>query len=236
MAEARFYVYVHRQADTGKVFYVGKGSGKRAWSKQFRPTFWHRVKNAHGLIVEEVAYFWDESAAFDYERALIAECKAHGLRLTNCTDGGEGPSGAVRSEETRRRMSESGKGKRLGQKRSQETREQMRASALGRRMSPEAVTKTVAFHTGRKRGPETLAKMSAALKGKNVGRKFSEETLALLAELATGRKHTDETRAKMSAKAKGSKKRPQSPEHRAKIAEARRRYWAEWREKKSAAA
>ena len=29
-----FYVYIHLRLDTGEIFYVGKGSKKRAWSYQ----------------------------------------------------------------------------------------------------------------------------------------------------------------------------------------------------------
>jgi hypothetical protein len=29
-----FYVYAHIRSDTGTVFYIGKGSQKRAWSKK----------------------------------------------------------------------------------------------------------------------------------------------------------------------------------------------------------
>ena len=40
-----FYVYVHCDAE-GKVFYVGKGSGKRAWSKDRHP-LWVRYVEKH---------------------------------------------------------------------------------------------------------------------------------------------------------------------------------------------
>lgn len=228
MAKAKFYVYVHRQADTSEVFYVGKGSGSRAWANQWRPKFWKNVKESHGLVVEIVAMFWDEKPAFDMERQLIAEYRAAGARLTNCSDGGEGPSGAKRSEETRRRMSESGKGKHTGVVVSLETRAKQSAVRKGRRNSPEAIEKTAAFHRGRKRSPETLAKMSAALKGKGVGRVKSEQERAKLSAARLGSKHSEETRAKMAEKAKGRNKGiTRSPETRAKMAAAKIKYWAE---------
>ena len=38
-----YYVYLHKTLD-GEVFYVGKGTGKRAKSKAYRSKEWH-VKN-----------------------------------------------------------------------------------------------------------------------------------------------------------------------------------------------
>ena len=38
-----FYVYAHKNKD-GKVFYVGKGTGRRAWSRSRHP-IWHRYVN-----------------------------------------------------------------------------------------------------------------------------------------------------------------------------------------------
>lgn len=232
MAEAKFYVYVHRREDTGAVFYVGKGQGQRAYCRTQRGRYWERVAGKYGLLVEIVGSFVSELDAFKHERALIAVLRAAGVKLVNLTDGGDGASGAKRSEETLRRMSEAGKGKH-SQRRSQETRDKMRASAIGRRMSPEAIAKTAAFHRGRKRSPETLAKMSAALKGKT-GRKLSPEEIENLRAIRTGRKHSDEARAKIAAKARGRKLGPQSPEHRAKIAQKRREYWERWRAERAA--
>lgn len=216
MAKAEFYVYVHRRADTGGVFYVGKGQGSRAHSHADRNRHWRHIVEKHGRTVHILADKLTEEEAFQQEIEVIAAHRSAGVALVNMTNGGEGVSGLRRTD-------------------SAETRAKKRASAIGRRMSPEAIAKTAAFHTGRKRSPETLAKMSASLKGKNVGRKFSEETLSRLAELASARRHSDETRAKMSAKAKGSTKRPQTPEHRAKIAQKRKEYWERWRAEKTAA-
>jgi hypothetical protein len=218
VAEARFYVYVHRQADTGEVFYVGKGKDRRAWSLSNRNRHWREIVAVHGLTVEVAVSELSENDAFEHERRLIELHRATAVRLANLTTGGQGISGCKRPPE------------------SEETRAKKRASALGRPMSPEAIAKTAAFHTGRKRGPETLAKMSASLKGKNVGREYSNETRAKLAAAAAGHKHSAETRARMSASMTGKKKGPQSPEHRAKIALKRKQYWERWRAERSSIA
>ena len=95
-----FYVYLHRKATTGQVFYVGKGAGRRAWEhgEARRGTLWQRTARKHGLIVEIAADGLQEWYAHEMECELIA---LHGRRdsgcgpLVNMTDGGEGTSGRV---------------------------------------------------------------------------------------------------------------------------------------------
>ena len=49
-----FYVYVHKKKTNGEVFYVGKGSGKRAWSAFGRNSMWKRTADKYGWLVEIV--------------------------------------------------------------------------------------------------------------------------------------------------------------------------------------
>ena len=72
--------------------------------------------------------------------------------------------GKKRSEETRRRMSESAKGK----KRSTEARRKMSESAKGKKMSEEARRKMSESHKGKQHSEDTKKKMSETHKGKNV--------------------------------------------------------------------
>jgi hypothetical protein len=110
-----FYVYVHRRASDGRVFYVGKGHGNRAWSTA-RNKHWHRVAKKHGLKVEIFQDGLQEWYAFELEMGLIA---LYGREnLCNMTDGGEGTSGFKHCEETRLAQSTALKGK----PRSEETR------------------------------------------------------------------------------------------------------------------
>lgn len=109
--DRRFYVYIHRRADDGRVFYVGKGTGRRAWSFSHRGDWWKRVKNKHGCHVE--IYMGDlcEKDAFKYEVAIIWAMRFIGEPLVNVTDGGEGTSGWKRTEEWRQKVSYANKGR-----------------------------------------------------------------------------------------------------------------------------
>jgi hypothetical protein len=104
-----FYVYVHRRDTDGRVFYVGKGKAKRAWASQGRSNYWHRIVAKHGLIVEIVQDHLQECYAFELEKDLIAYYGRE--NLCNLTDGGEGPSGFLKSAETKRKISISKIGK-----------------------------------------------------------------------------------------------------------------------------
>jgi len=88
-----FYVYEHRQYDDpSKVFYVGKGFGNRVMSID-RNKYWIRVASKHGIIFEIIASGLTEDQAFCFEEYLIKQYKQDGHKLTNLTDGGEGPVG-----------------------------------------------------------------------------------------------------------------------------------------------
>ena len=99
-----FYVYLHRKATTGKVFYVGKGHGRRAWAKHGRSKIWTNTVKKHGHTVEIVCGFLQEWAAFEMESDLISLYGRKDVgfgRLVNGTDGGEGVCGLVHSKEAR---------------------------------------------------------------------------------------------------------------------------------------
>ncbi len=101
-----FYTYVHFRKDDGKPFYVGKGSGNRHLSKVGRSVYWKNVVGKHGLDSKIMCAWQYEKDAFEHERFLIQCFRDMGFQLTNLTDGGEGASGAKRTEEQRRRYSE----------------------------------------------------------------------------------------------------------------------------------
>lgn len=103
-----FYVYVHRKKTNGEVFYVGKGSNSRCKIKANKSDFWNKIVKKHGYYVDIVVQDIQEWYAFELERELIA---LYGRRdrgegsLVNLTDGGEGTSGWIVSDEIKKRVS-----------------------------------------------------------------------------------------------------------------------------------
>lgn len=234
MPNWKFYTYVHRRADTGEVFYVGKGQGKRFAATHDRSTFWKRIVAKYGLVIEIVAYFFDEKAAFAHEREMIAEYRASGLRIVNMTNGGEGPSGMKMSDEAKSLISAANKGRKR-EPFSDATKAKMSAGHIGLKQSPDAIAKTAAFHTGRKRKPETLDKMSKALKGKGLGRVVSQETRDKCSAARKGKPLSDEGRKGISAgHANRTKYCVMSDDHKQKILAGQAAYWARRRAEKQA--
>jgi hypothetical protein len=117
----KFYVYLHRRLSDNLPFYLGKGSGKRAFSKSHRSTYWKRIVDKHGYCIEILQEFDDEQEAFEYEKDGIAALKEAGYPICNLTDGGEGVSGYKHTPEAIKLISEASKGRFLGFKHSQET-------------------------------------------------------------------------------------------------------------------
>jgi hypothetical protein len=96
-----FYTYAH-SAPNGKVFYIGKGGGSRAFSFSDRGVRWKNfVKESKGVSIEVLAEWNTESEAFAHEQFLIACFKDMGYNLANLTDGGKGVFGYRQSKELR---------------------------------------------------------------------------------------------------------------------------------------
>lgn len=162
-----FYVYLHRRKSDNIVFYVGKGSGRRAWYFHERNTHWTNTFKKHGCVVEIIKENLSEQDAFELEKQLVAEYA--GKKLCNKTDGGEGVSGYRFTKEQIKRLSESHKGLII----SEESKRKMSESKKGR-VNPPHVRE---FHRKRMIGnkigslrkitPELKAKLSDANKGAN---------------------------------------------------------------------
>jgi len=102
-----FCVYEHIRPDTNKVFYVGKGSGRRAQSKHRRNQHWNNIVGKAGgfsvnILVENV----DEEFAFLAEMERIDQLNRLGYKLANKTEGGEGPSGYRHTDEAKKKIAE----------------------------------------------------------------------------------------------------------------------------------
>ena len=125
-----------------------------------------------------------------------------------------------KSDETRKKMSRSLKGRIIdeewrkniseghrGLKKSEETKQKIRDAHLGMRMSEESKEKLRIAHTGKKASIETIQKMSEKRKGvpwsenrrnASKGRKHSEETKNKMRLAKIGHTVSEETRIKIS--------------------------------------
>lgn len=182
-----FYVYLHRRATDNTVFYVGKGKGSRAWvfGPTQRSSYWHRVVNKYGVVVEILQDGMQEWWAHELEIQTIAYYGRD--RLINLTDGGDGTSGAkfVRSESHCKKISEAKKGK----KPPSWVVEKIAATRIGKKHTPETLEKMrKAWEFRKPASAETRAKMSASGKSKKV----NMEAIKKSAEKNRGKKRNSE--------------------------------------------
>jgi hypothetical protein len=185
-----YYIYSYLREDYSP-YYIGKGSGKRAYTKGPKevkpPRDKSRVKIIKADLKEEEAFLLEKLYILMFGRVDLGT----GI-LRNRSDGGDGVSGAVRSPEFR---------------------EKLRQANLGKKRPQWIYDKIAASNTGKKASAETRAKMSAVRRG----RKCTEEHKRKVSEAKKGFKHTDEAKQKMSAVRKGKQL---SPEHVEKISKA----------------
>jgi hypothetical protein len=106
-----FYVYIHRKLN-GEVFYVGKGSKRRAFDKWGRSPHWNHLVEKYGHEVEILYKGLSEQDAFRIEEELIDILKhfRKGGTLINQTAGGAGSPEVHTSGHTRKLRSERIKG------------------------------------------------------------------------------------------------------------------------------
>jgi len=160
-----FYVYGHYKTNENIPFYIGKGGGRRAHSKNHRSLLWNNIVNKYGYEIKFIVRNVSEGDSFWLEERLI---KAFGRidlgtgPLINFTNGGEGMSGHVCSEETKRKMSEA----RRGGTHSEETRRKISEANKGKKLSEETRRKLSEAHRGKKHSEESKRKMSETKKKK----------------------------------------------------------------------
>lgn len=156
-----FYVYAYLRLD-GTPYYVGKGHGVRAYSRQHNVT----VPNTDRIVFLETNL--TELGALALERRYI---RWYGRKnnntgiLRNLTDGGEGVVGYKHTEEAKLLMSKAA----TGRKHSVITKQKISQIRLGQSKPPRSVEhrqKISEFNSGRARTEEHKRKISESLKGR----------------------------------------------------------------------
>jgi hypothetical protein len=218
-----FYTYAFLREDRTP-YYIGKGTGKRIYStnRRVKPP---KDKSRIIYLKQNLT----EAEAFRHEIYMIDVFGRKDLGtgiLINMTDGGEGASGCIPSEETRKKIGEASKGNTnmLGKIHSEETKIKM--SEANKNPSEETRRKMSERQKGEKNhnydktaSEETKRKLSDSSKGKTL----SEETKKKISDSSKGKTHSEETKRKISEANKGNINclgRTYSDETRTKLSEA----------------
>ena len=152
----QYYIYSYLREDLSP-YYIGKGSGRRAYTKGLKevkpPKDKSRVRILKADLAEEEAFLLEKLYILMFGRIDLGT----GI-LRNKSDGGDGASGAIRSEETREKLRQAN----LGKKRPQWICDKISASNTGKKASAETKAKISAIHKGKKCTEEHKRKVSEA--------------------------------------------------------------------------
>lgn len=164
------FVYIHMKPSTRDIYYVGIATDpKRPYRRTKRNSYWTRVYNKYGLLVDIVAKDISLEEAKEMEKFLIDSIGID--NLCNITLGGEGAFGYKPSEENRKRHSEIMKGRpspRKGCKHTPESLKKMSESHKGWKMSDDQKRRLIEYLTGRKHSEETKRKISETRKERGI--------------------------------------------------------------------
>ena len=210
-----FYTYAYLREDRTP-YYIGKGKGERVYKKSKNDIRPPKDKSRILILKNNLS----EEEAFNHEKYMISIFGRKDLGtgiLHNRTDGGEGSSGVLQTEETKLKRSNALKGiprpedvkvkigeKNKGRTQSQEVRDKIRETHKGnkywvgkkhtensKQKMRDAKLGKSSHMKGKSHTQETKDKISASKKGKSngcEGRKYSPETIEKMRQSARNRK------------------------------------------------
>ena len=227
--EMHYYTYAYLREDKTP-YYIGKGQGDRIYKKGSGEVNPPKDKSRVIYLKQNLT----EEEAFRHEIYMIDVFGRKDLGtgiLRNKTNGGEGVSGWVPSEETKIKMSESGKNKIF----SEETKIKMSESGKVKIFSEEHRRKMSESGKNKIFSEETKRKISEANKGKILSEEHrrnlseanknpSEETRRKISERLKGKTHSEEHMKKISEANKG-KTRSEESKKRMSVANKGKKWW-----------
>jgi hypothetical protein len=160
----RFYTYAYLREDKTP-YYIGKGQTRRLYQKDGKPCGVPKDKSRIIKLKQNLT----EEEAFKHEIYMIAVFGRKDLKtgiLHNKTNGGDGASGFIHSEEAKRKMSEKRKGRVAPNKGISHTQETKRKIS-------EANTGKVSYWKGKNIPEESInrMKLTKKMKGNSIGEK-----------------------------------------------------------------
>jgi hypothetical protein len=201
-----YYTYAFLREDRTP-YYIGKGKGNRAYRRRYKGEVKPPKDKSRILILKQNL---TEEESFRHEVYMIAVFGRKDLGtgiLHNKTDGGEGASGVIPSDETKRKISKALKGKTP----SEETRKKMSEFQKGKTISKEQKIK--------------LSDLFSGNGNPNYGKSCSKETREKIGE--ANKNPSEETRRKMSEARKGkipwNKGKTHSEESKRKMSESKKK-------------
>jgi hypothetical protein len=186
MEDNTYYVYIHYNKLTNEPFYVGKGKGYRMNQKYGRNNDWKKIVEEFGFYVKLVAENISNNEANRIEIFYIKELRDSGVELVNKTTGGGSGGNITFTEEHKRKLSVSLKGKNTWSK-NRKLSDSHKKILLQYSIGNEN-------NKGKKFTQEHKLKMSDSHKGK----KFTEEHVKNLSESHKGQIHSEEHKSKIS--------------------------------------
>ena len=227
------YVYGHYTADTDELFYVGKGTRRRAWSKSGRSEHWNNKVNKHGLVVKILEEELTDEAAYQRENELITEYRLAGKKLVNICEGGIGMSSAdaqriSQDPDWQRKNAE--RAKRL----SQDPEFLRKMAEVGKRLSqdPEWHRKNAEKNKRLSQDPEHRKKMEAIYQDPEYRRNHAEAIKRRSQDPEWHRKQAEQNKLLsqdpewLRKNAEVAKRNSQNPEFGKKVSEGLKRYHA----------